>query len=92
MAMVPFVKLRAGNTPECIELDAIEVKPRKFLIFVDAKAIDIEQLAKAEIPGWEDIDALFIAVHLRQGETVHDKMRLVEQFEDGDKKNLTGPY
>lgn len=83
LALVPFVKLKAKEH----ELEAIELKPRKFLIFFDPSRIDIEALVREPIPGWEDVDALFLAVHLKPGEVVSDHFALVEQFEEEIKNN-----
>ena len=78
LAALPFVKLPYKGQ----QLDAVEVgtSPRKFLIFVDCRAVDVEGLA-ADIPGWPNIDALFIPMRLRQGQTVQDALQIVEQFE-----------
>ncbi len=77
LALLPFVKLSIKGQ----QLDAIEAKPRKFLIFFDAQTIDIEDFLQAEIPGWEDVDALFIPVKLRPGQSVQQSLQLVEQFD-----------
>jgi hypothetical protein len=80
LALVPFVKMPPFNG---VVLDAIELKPRKFLIFFDAYAIDIDALVTEPIPGWEDVDALFIPVRLRPSQSsVRDALQLVEQFDD----------
>lgn len=77
LTLVPFVKLSAFGK----ELDAIEVKPRKFLIFCDERVIDIESLARDPIPGWEDIDGIIIPVRLNSDQKISDVLQLVERFE-----------
>jgi len=77
--MAPFVKIPFDGK----ELDAVEVGKRKFLIFVDVSAINVEAMGDVEWPeGWQDVDALFIPVRCRAGKSVQECLQLVEQFED----------
>jgi hypothetical protein len=76
---IPFVKIPLKGS----EVDAVQVGPRKFLIFVDPRAFDLAEMATCKWPeGWEDLDAMFIPCTPRPGMSVIDSLALVEQLED----------
>jgi hypothetical protein len=67
LGVIPFVRLPYKET----HVDAVEVAPRKYWMFVDPQAIDIEAMCEVPSP-WPGIEAEIFAVRTIPGKSVQD--------------------
>lgn len=83
---VPALALGAVNWKEKLVGAAVELKPnRHYLMFVDSAAVDLESLAQSYCPPGTEIQ--FFAVHLRDGQSLDEHVRIFEIEQGGEHGN-----
>jgi hypothetical protein len=82
MPIIPLLSSRTYHGPaleaeEKIEVAAAAVRPGKYVVFVDAMAVDFDQLVNTPLP-FPDVVMDVIPLRLGAGQTIDDCVRIYE--------------